>query len=86
MTEHQGLPVHGYQPQPKANVDQVNLNKQTEERILRVVDLLRSTDADPRWLAIARSHFEEGFMALNRAILKPGRIAFPEDNNAPEEK
>jgi hypothetical protein len=24
--------------------------------------------ADPRWLAVARTHFEQGFMALNRAI------------------
>lgn len=81
MTEHTSLPVHGYQPQDSARVDQVNLNKQNEERILRVIDLLRSTDADPRWLALARTHIEEGFMALNRAIFKPSRISLPEDDN-----
>lgn len=28
-------------------------------------------DADPRWLAIARTHFEQGTMALIRAVAKP---------------
>ena len=26
---------------------------------------------DPRWTAIARTHFQEGLMALGRAITKP---------------
>ena len=34
---------------------------------------------DGRWLAIARSHFEQGFMALNRAVFQPGRVKLPED-------
>lgn len=35
--------------------------------------------SDPRWLAIARTHFHEGFMALNRAVFQPQRIRLPED-------
>ena len=35
--------------------------------------------ADPRWAAIARTHFQEGFMALNRAVFQPQRISLPED-------
>lgn len=34
---------------------------------------------DPRWLAVARTHFQEGFMALNRAVFRPQRIRLPED-------
>jgi hypothetical protein len=34
---------------------------------------------DQRWLAIARTHFQEGFMALNRAVFQPQRIKLPED-------
>lgn len=26
---------------------------------------------DQRWVSIAKTHFQEGFMALNRAIMKP---------------
>lgn len=34
---------------------------------------------DQRWLAIARTHINEGFMALNRAVFQPTRIKLPED-------
>ncbi len=29
---------------------------------------------DQRWLAIGRAHLEQAFMAINRAIFKPGRV------------
>ena len=35
---------------------------------------------DPRWLAVAKTHLQEGFMALNRAVFQPGRVALPEDD------
>lgn len=35
---------------------------------------------DQRWLAVARTHFQEGFMALNRAVFQPQRIKLPEDS------
>lgn len=80
MTDHEGLPVAGYQPQSTANVDQVNLNKLNEERLLRLIDLLvEGGTADIRWLSVARTHFEQGYMALNRAIFQPSRIELPED-------
>lgn len=34
---------------------------------------------DPRWLALARTHIEQGFMAMNRAVFRPTRIPLPED-------
>lgn len=34
---------------------------------------------DARWVHIAKSHFEQGFMALNRAVFQPARIQLPED-------
>jgi hypothetical protein len=75
MTPHNGLPVAGYQPQPDENIELVNINKVLEERVLRQLDLLQGfSDVDPRWLAIARSHIEQGFMAANRAVFRPARI------------
>lgn len=87
--EHKGLPVHGYQSQPTGKIDVVNENKIIEERLLRRLDNMSAlaSDIDGRWLAVARTHFEQarthfeqGFMALNRAVFKPGRVALPEDN------
>ena len=81
MTDHKGLPVSGYRAQPDVAVNAVNKNKQIEEKILRLIDDLEneqlggeSFQADRRWLAIAKTDLEMGFMALNRAIFKPTRI------------
>lgn len=80
MTANQGLPVSGYKPQSDEAVAIVNANKAAEERILRMLDLLRGdAGVDQRWLSIGRTHIEEGFMALNRAIFQPGRVTLPED-------
>jgi hypothetical protein len=81
--EHTGLPVAGYKSvQPEAAVLQVNQNKHAEEKLLRIIDGLMNDQlpsgesflADKRWLAIAKTDLEKGFMALNRAIFQPARI------------
>lgn len=78
MAEHAGLPVEGYRPQNELNVSLVNRNKIHEEEVLRVLDeLANSPDVDKRWLAIGRTAIENGFMAVNRSIFKPGRVNIP---------
>ena len=89
--EHKPLPVSGYTPQSDAKVALVNSFKEDEERLLRKLDAISAqtfhlpkTDGtvsapDHRWIAIARTHFQEGFMALNRAVFQPQRIRLPED-------
>ena len=81
MTDPTCLPVSGYQPQSDSAVALVNENKRLEEILLRrIEELLKITDDHPayqidgRWAAIAKTHFETGFMALNRAVFKPGRV------------
>ena len=78
LAQHDGLPVHGYRPQSGAAIDLVNYNKQVEEFVLRTLDdLKQNQDVDQRWLAIGRTHIEEAFMAINRAVFKPGRVDGP---------
>ena len=75
MTDHQPLPVSGYTSQSDDKVLTVNENKQLEETILKRLDALQAeSDFDKRWLAIGRTHIEEAFMAINRAIFKPQRL------------
>lgn len=75
MTEHQSLPVHGYQAQSDSRVEMVNENKVLEERVLRRLDDLKAlASIDQRWLAIGRTHIEEAFMAINRAVSQPKRF------------
>lgn len=75
---HAPLPVAGYTPQSEIRIEMVNSNKRAEEAVLRILDELREV-GDPRWLAIARTHVEMGFMAMNRAVFQPARIALPGD-------
>jgi len=76
-----GLPVAGYRPQDANAVETVNANKFIEEIVLRQLDALAADPAiDKRWLAIGRTQIEKGFMAVNRAIFKPTRLAdLPEE-------
>ncbi len=39
-----------------------------------------TVSANHGWLAIARTQIEQGFMALNRAVFKPGRVRLAEDD------
>lgn len=80
MSEHKGLPVAGYRAQGSAAVNRVNANKELEERVLRAIDEhLASGYTDKRWVAIAKIDIEKGFMALNRSVFQPARVALPED-------
>ena len=80
MAQHEGLPVAGYRAQDTKQVDIVNANNETEERILRMIEGQRSKGLlDGRWAALAKTHFEQGFMALNRAVFQPSRVKLPED-------
>jgi hypothetical protein len=71
-------PVLGYRDQTDGNVMLVNESKIAEEKLLRVIEQLDVNGiGDKRWLAIAKTHLEQGFMALNRAIFKPERVQIP---------
>lgn len=82
MTEtNEPLPVAGYTGQTDEAVEHVNRNKEVEEAILRQLDAMQlgPQKYDLRWVAIARTHFEQAFMALNRAVFRPQRIKLPSD-------
>lgn len=79
MSQHEGLPVAGYKPQTDDRVALVNENKVLEERVLRQIEKMFTGPVDPRWMHIGKTAIEQGFMALNRAVFQPGRVALPED-------
>lgn len=83
MASHEGLPVAGYRPQDDEAVELINHFKSVEEQLLRHIDVMRDSVADPRfdqrWLSIAQTQLEQGFMALNRAVFCPSCIRLPGD-------
>lgn len=68
-------PIDGYREQSPVVISLVNDHKQLEEHLLQAIDRMQgAVGFDQRWLAIARTHIEQGFMALNRAVLQPHRV------------
>lgn len=71
------------QTQPSfAADDMVHVNKKLEELCLRRIEALAAYDSsNPRWLAVAKTHIEEAFMAMNRGTLpEPSRTTLATDN------
>lgn len=68
--------IKGYNNDLKdLQITKVNFNKELEEICLRrIEELVEDGDCDGRWLALAKTHLEQGFMAMNRAVFQPGRI------------
>lgn len=67
--------VAGYREQKPETLAVVNAGKVAEELMLRELDTWRNDpDVEQRWLSIARTHFEQGYMALNRALMRPQRL------------
>jgi hypothetical protein len=72
MVDNQHKKISGYRDLSQDEIDQMNAVKAAEvalgETWRQVMDL---PDVDKRWAAVAKTHFEEGFMALVRSIAKP---------------
>lgn len=65
--------VRGYRDLAPDEVALINRIKETEETIGDLWgEVARSSGVvDARWMAVARTHLQEGFTALVRAIAKP---------------
>jgi hypothetical protein len=66
--------VTGYRAQTEEKVEAVNQSKELERTIAGFWHSIRADThlaADPRQMAMARTHFEDAFMHLNRAIFQP---------------
>ncbi|MBA2125094.1 cyclic nucleotide-binding protein [Hyphomicrobium methylovorum] len=87
MTDHQPMPVKGYQPQSDDNVALANEGKLLEEQYLRWLDKLdalptaattqdgrEAKGIDKRMVALARTNIQQGAMWAIRSIFQPKRI------------
>lgn len=64
--------IAGYRDLTVEEIHKVNLIKEGERQVgmlWREID--QTCDCDPRWLAIAKTELQNGFMALVRAVTKP---------------
>lgn len=50
----------------------MNLLKDKEQEVLALIEgLNKAASYDKRWIAIGRTHIEQGFMAAVRAVARP---------------
>lgn len=70
MTEQK---ITGYRDLPEEVVEAVNTGKRWEDELGDFILALRNSDidVDPKFMAVAVTHFQQGFMALTRALTRP---------------
>lgn len=68
--ENQHRKIKGYRELDKAEISLMNEAKELEEKVMKFMERLEFV-ADGRWLAIAKTDIQKGFMALGRSIARP---------------
>jgi hypothetical protein len=64
--------VTGYRELSTDEIAQINAVKIDGERVGEMIEALRKNPAyDQRWVSIATTHLQQGFMAAVRAIAQP---------------
>lgn len=64
--------ISGYRDLDQSEIDMMNKAKEMASLVGEVVTALQTHEAiDQRWLAIAKTDLQKGFMALVRSIAKP---------------
>jgi len=73
--ENQHRQIAGYRELNPSEIGAMNDIKAAAEKIGVLVEGMASVAGsvgyDARWISIARTHLQQGFMALTRAVAKP---------------
>ena len=70
--DNQHRQIKGYRELSQEEIDAMNRVKSQAAEVGALLDDLASVEGvDPRWLAIARTDLQKGFMSATRAIAKP---------------
>lgn len=65
-------PVTGYRALTEHQVAIINAVKATEKTVLEILHQIRDMeDTDQRWVNIAKTDIQKGFMALCRSVARP---------------
>lgn len=71
--ENQHRQIKGYRELSQEEIDLMNEVKEKAAEVGALCEKLESLpDSDQRWVAIGKTDLQKGFMALTRAIAKPG--------------
>jgi len=70
--ENQHQQIKGYRDLTQDEINLMNMVKGLAEKAGAELEIVNNhPDVDKRWVAIAKTHLQQGFMALVRSIAKP---------------
>lgn len=69
--ENQHRKIAGYRELNQGEIDLMNKVKKMGIELEHLVEDISVENVDERWVNIARTHLQQGLMALTRAIAKP---------------
>lgn len=70
--DNQQRQIKGYRELDQAEIDLMNEIKAKGAELGELIDKLNASDiTDKRWVAIGRTDFQTGLMALTRSVAKP---------------
>lgn len=69
--DNQHRKISGYRELNEEEIKQMNQIKAFGPQLEAGIAACLAAGADPRWVAIAKTHFQEGLMALTRSVAKP---------------
>ena len=73
MVDNQHRKISGYRDLSENEIVIINNLKQMGAAVGETIEAMeKGKSVDQRWLAIAKTHLQQGFMAWIRAVTKPG--------------
>lgn len=70
--DNQHKQIKGYRDLSQTEINQMNAIKDIAAKVGNIIDALQDDpDVDQRWLAIAKTDLQKGFMAAVRSVAKP---------------
>lgn len=71
--DNQHRKIKGYRELSQAEINAMNAVKEKAAEVGELVyELEQNKDLDQRWVSIAKTDLQKGFMAATRSIAKPG--------------
>lgn len=72
MVDNQHQKIKGYRDLSEEEIAQMNHVKELGEQVADMIrDLSVNESTDKRWVNIAKTHLQQGFMAAVRSVAKP---------------
>ncbi len=70
--DNQHKQIKGYRDLSQKEINQMNAIKDIASKVGDIIDALQDDpDVDQRWLAIAKTDLQKGFMSAVRSVAKP---------------